>query len=328
MTPPVISVVVCTRNRRALLSRTIESLAALETTGLPGHEIVVIDDGSTDDTETLVRVFAGRAVTTLRYVRQQGGGIARARNRGIAEARGEWIAFIDDDERASSGWLASLYRTALDTGTDIIGGPVLLELPPSAPIVPRGTVRKLLGENPGMARPRNSRNLLYLRPVMNLPGGGNVLIRRRVFEQTGGFDPARIRGEDMDMFRRALRAGYRIDRAPGAIVHHMLEPHRLSPEHLWMLASNAGEDLARSDAEERGRLPVVATAMLRVLHALLITLPRFAVARMRGDHDDLAVRRCSLIVMRRYLATALKGRNSSRHNRRTTTPHHTEASPS
>ena len=89
--PVTISAVIPAYNRGALIGRAIESVLAQSR---PPEEIIVVDDGSTDDTAERVRAFGDR----VRYVFQPNGGGAAARNRGVEEARGEWIAFLDSDD--------------------------------------------------------------------------------------------------------------------------------------------------------------------------------------------------------------------------------------
>ena len=88
--PADVSVVIPTRDRAYCLGRALESV--LDQTVPPG-EIVVVDDGSQDDTRTLMNGFPG-----IRYLRQAAGGVSSARNRGIREARGRWLAFLDSDD--------------------------------------------------------------------------------------------------------------------------------------------------------------------------------------------------------------------------------------
>src|SRR5262245_16886500 len=89
---PLVSVVIPTRNRASLLERTLRSVLAQRMGDL---EVVVVDDGSTDDTTSV----AGAADVRVAVVRNQTPeGVSAARNRGIAAARGSWIAFCDDDD--------------------------------------------------------------------------------------------------------------------------------------------------------------------------------------------------------------------------------------
>lgn len=91
---PRISVVVPTYNRDAVLSRTLASVLAQS---CPPHEVIVVDDGSTDDTAKVVAVHRD-SHSRIYYIAQRNGGPAAARNAGIAAASGDWIAFLDSDD--------------------------------------------------------------------------------------------------------------------------------------------------------------------------------------------------------------------------------------
>lgn len=94
------SIIVTTYNRADLVARSVES--ALGQTGV--HEVVVVDDGSTDGTPGVLARFGDR----IRVVRQANGGLSAARNAGAAAATGVWLGFLDDDDRLLTGWLAGL----------------------------------------------------------------------------------------------------------------------------------------------------------------------------------------------------------------------------
>jgi glycosyltransferase involved in cell wall biosynthesis len=96
-----ISVVIPTYNREVLLGRAIESALGQRR---PGAEVLVIDDGSTDGTERVLARYTGR----LRAIRQENRGGAAARNRGVAEAEGDWIAFLDSDDFWPPDYLARM----------------------------------------------------------------------------------------------------------------------------------------------------------------------------------------------------------------------------
>ena len=90
---PTISIIIPTYNRAALLKETLESVLAQTYTD---YEIIIIDDGSTDHTEETVQAFL--TDDRIRYIKQPNAGVSVARNHGIFEARGEWIAFLDSDD--------------------------------------------------------------------------------------------------------------------------------------------------------------------------------------------------------------------------------------
>jgi glycosyltransferase involved in cell wall biosynthesis len=96
-----ISVVIPTYNRAALVGRALDTALGQ---ALPGAEILVVDDGSTDDTDRVLARYAGR----VRVIRQPNRGGAAARNRGVAEAAGDWIAFLDSDDFWPQDYLARM----------------------------------------------------------------------------------------------------------------------------------------------------------------------------------------------------------------------------
>ncbi|MCH8829851.1 MAG: glycosyltransferase family 2 protein, partial [Planctomycetes bacterium] len=112
MTNPEISVVVCTYNRAAMLRDAITSLVALKTNGLFRYDILVVDNASTDTTADVVAEISENADVIVRRVLEEKQGVVPARNRGVAEANGTWIAFFDDAQLADDAWLLRLWETA------------------------------------------------------------------------------------------------------------------------------------------------------------------------------------------------------------------------
>lgn len=120
-----ISAIVATRNRAPYLRKALQSLVA-QTLPSELYEIIVVDNGSEDETKSVVDEFS--AAPNLRYIYEPIAGCSRARNKGWHNARGEYIAFLDDDAIACPEWLA-LYLNAFDKfGSDLglIGGRVEL----------------------------------------------------------------------------------------------------------------------------------------------------------------------------------------------------------
>ncbi len=95
MNPPRFSVIIPVFNGEAFVARAIESALAQT---LPAHEIIVIDDGSTDDTAAVVARFAAAKAPLVRYLHQPNAGVSAARNAGASAASGDWLAFLDADD--------------------------------------------------------------------------------------------------------------------------------------------------------------------------------------------------------------------------------------
>src|ERR1051326_2051122 len=120
------SVVVCTRNRAPLLEITLRSLAS-QTIDPTRFEVLVVDNASTDSTREVVARCQSSARFTCRHVVEDRLGPSHTRNRGVSEARGSVIAFLDDDARAEAEWLARLLDALEEARVCGVGGRIKLE---------------------------------------------------------------------------------------------------------------------------------------------------------------------------------------------------------
>ena len=132
-----ISICVATYRRRYGLARLLDSLARMKLPeGVRAEVIVVDNDPASDPREVASRDTA--APLPLRWLREPRRNIAYARNLAVANARGEWLAFVDDDEVVDEGWLAAYWARAEEGDCDGYFGPVL----PRTPSTPRATTRR------------------------------------------------------------------------------------------------------------------------------------------------------------------------------------------
>lgn len=226
--PLTASIVVCTRDRTEHLERCLRALAAQQHVD---HEILVVDNAPTDDSvRQLVQGFP-----SIRYVAEPRPGLSIARNRGIAESRGEVIAFTDDDAVPEADWLSRLLIPfSLDPQVGIVTGlttPLSLDTEPQVMSemhrsFDRGYHRLWLRVNPAMTPPDTSHYRAY-----RFGAGVNMAIRRDVFDRCGTFDETlgagsrHHAGEDTELFFRALEAEYTLVYEPVARVRHA---HRAS----------------------------------------------------------------------------------------------------
>lgn len=205
---PTVSVIIPTFNRAALVTRAIASVLAQT---MSPDEVIVVDDGSTDDTRDVLAQFGNR----IRYVFQENQGVAVARNRGIEAAAGRYTAFLDSDDE----WLPHKLerqvahlnahpeidfvtcRDTTDTG----------KVPVEAFCDPRRPFRKFL-----------------IRPFFSNPS--RYLVRRECFENFGVFDPRFPPAEDMEMWLRLLKAGCRFDILPEPLMIYHVTPGALSSD--------------------------------------------------------------------------------------------------
>jgi len=206
-----ISVVIPAYNAASFLPRCLESVFAQT---LKPEEVLVIDDGSTDNTAALAEALGARVI------RRQNGGVSAARNTGIKIASGEWIALLDADDR----WAPEkLERQAAFAGSDTV-------------LVYTG-VRTfydtgVLGEGSTIDAISARKMLRYCNPITT----SSVLVRRRALMQDGGFSEDILACEDWEVWYRLQRLGQFVV-VPGALTDYYVLPNSLSANPGRMLQS-------------------------------------------------------------------------------------------
>lgn len=294
-----VSVVVCTYNRAKMLADTLRSLIDLRTDGRIRFEIVVVDNASTDHTGQVIAAAARASHVPIRGVVEYERGVAAARNRGLSEALGQWIAFCDDDQVADPDWLRELLVMARKTGARLIGGAIRLQLPePGRRLATE--IRAMMGESVGMDREQR-----YTR--RNSPGTGNMLVHRSVFNQVGAFDQnLQEAGEDTDLFRRVRAAQIETWYTPAAIVRHVIPPYRLKEEYLRWSSQRTGWCFAHRDQQEWGRAKVFWLLTARVGKAALVLLPWMLFCRLTRRRETSLGIACRIWRVEGYFRCALK----------------------
>ncbi|MGB5687367.1 MAG: glycosyltransferase family 2 protein [Candidatus Electrothrix sp.] len=241
---PLITVAVCTKDRTILLA---DCLKALQEIDYPKLDVLIVDNAPTDDSaRVLVESFP-----EFRYVCEPVIGLDTARNRAIQEARGEIVAFTDDDAMPGREWVQAIAEAfAEDSSIMAVTG---LVAPAELQTEPQWIFEKSDGFGRGFAKRWISAR--YKRHVALSHGGSgkfgtgaNMAFRRCLFEEIGYFDPKldvgtpATGGGDLDMFFRVIKTGYTLVYEPRAIVFHR---HRRKYKQLalqyesWGIASTA-----------------------------------------------------------------------------------------
>jgi len=196
---PTVSVVVCTYNGSETIAACVEGVRALD---YPDCELIVVDDGSTDGAGELAAAHGARVIRT------ENQGLSAARNTGTAAARGEVIAFCDDDCVPDPQWLRYLASTLRAGGDAGVGGP---NVPP-----PDTLIADSVGHAPG-----GPMHVLVSDTEAEHIPGCNMAFWRATLEQVGGFDPRfRVAGDDVDLCWRIQDAGGTLGFSPAALVWH------------------------------------------------------------------------------------------------------------
>jgi glycosyltransferase involved in cell wall biosynthesis len=197
---PCVSVVIPTWNRAEWVRDAIDSVLAQD---YPRLEVVVVDDGSTDATPEVVRRYGSQ----VRYIRQANGGAASARNRGIAEATGEFVAFLDSDDLFLPGKLTEQVR---EFGRQ----PGLVMVYAWFSILD-GSGRERLGRR--FHRTGDIARSLLAHCMQGPLATPTVMVRRTALLQAGGFDETMRLSEDTDLWCRVARLG-RVGLVPRVLV--------------------------------------------------------------------------------------------------------------
>jgi glycosyltransferase involved in cell wall biosynthesis len=244
-----VSVIVCTRDRAGRLRSMLESACTLAVPPDLRWELLVVDNGSEDDSAAVAGSFAGRL--PLRLVREPVIGLCPARNRGVAEARGRYLCWADDDVLLGPGWLVAYAEAfARHPEASVFGGRILPELEPPA----AGWFARFMYEWP-LANVVAYRDMGDAdRPIAleqgRIPWGANYAVRadeqqRHPYNEELGFSPHHKRtGEETDLIYRILRDGGSGWWVPDAVVRHVIGAERQTRPYLADYYDRAGRTAA------------------------------------------------------------------------------------
>ena len=236
----MISVIICTYNRERYIAQALERVSKTE---CADYEILVVNNNSTDSSEAKIQAFMeANPAVPVRYFVETKQGLSNARNRGMAEARGDVFVFLDDDSLVQGDYLRTLdeYLT-MNPQADAFGGriePLFDECPR-----PKWLCRWSMGWVSALDMGEAVREF----EGKAFPIGANMGIRRAMAEKVGPFNPELGRkggnmdaGEEKDMFRRIRAAGGTIWYFPGLRVQHVIPAKRTTLEYVRRFADGVG----------------------------------------------------------------------------------------
>ncbi len=224
MDAPDVTVVIPCYNAAPYIGATIRSVLAQQR---PGMEIIVVDDGSSDGSLELVHA----QFPQVRALSQVNQGVAAARNHGLREARGTWVAFVDADDIWLPGKLAAQFALMASVPGCRMSYTAWQVWPSQQPEPDPDYLARLAGSAADATRWRGPSGWIYPQLLLDcVVWTSTVLAERALFEQIGGFDPALRLGEDYDLWLRASRV------TPILRVPHPYALYRIHPAsitHSW-----------------------------------------------------------------------------------------------
>jgi glycosyltransferase involved in cell wall biosynthesis len=240
---PYLSVIICTYNRDKYIYNVLKSIAE-NTLATEKYEIVLVNNNSTDSTETECNKFSKDYENVVfRYFVETNQGLSYARNRGIQEAKGEVVVYVDDDATINKEYLQTYYDFfEKDNKVEAAGGPILPVYETVEPKWMSHYTRQLITGK------------LYMGNVVKeftkgaFPGGGNAAYRRSVFDKVGLFNvdlgrkgTSLIGAEEKDLFDKMVDRGIQIYYLPNAILYHIIPDSKLTEEHFKNLTYSIGK---------------------------------------------------------------------------------------
>ena len=267
---PNISVIVPTFNRGASLQRLLASLDSLELPDSFHDEVIIVDNGSTDNTREIL-IQGKRKQNRFRFavLKEETRGKSSAVNCGIRSAQGEILILVDDDVVLHPKWLVKHIECYRTTDFDAVQGRILPGVDPEG-----------RPADPSRLREYNIPIVDHGDEVKEIRGllATNISFKREVFEKIGFYNPrlgvgASGFGEDTEYSMRIRKAGFKIGYAPHAVVYHELDPRRYGREYNRMVEYRKGlsRNIYRQD-------PI----LFRVIPDLMANCLRYGLYRLLG----------------------------------------------
>lgn len=256
-TIPHVTVCVCTYKRSGLLSRLLDGLSTQETDGLFMFSIVVVDNDQLETSKPVVEEFTATSPVEVAYCVEPRQSIALARNKAIENAKGDFVAFIDDDEFPTDRWLLTLFEVCTQYNVDGVLGPVKPHFDEEPP---RWIVKGKFYE----------RETYPTGFVIDWRKGrtGNVILRKRVFAGWAQpFNPEFRTGEDQYFFLDAIEKGYVFIWCNEAVAYEVVPPIR------WKRTFMLRRALLRGSME-----PKAPTFGFRSIAKSLLAVPLYVLA--------------------------------------------------
>ena len=306
MKPTLVTILIATYRRPEMLRDAVLSLRGVIVPDGVSLEVVVVDNDPAGSARAVAEEAAAacRDIFAVRYVHETRTGLSYARNRGVEESHGDFIALLDDDVYVSPGWLTAVLDCFERSGAAVVGGRVLTHWEGEPEPAVRASQFWLLDTDHGESDTELRGSAL--------PAGGNVAFRREAFAggmrfstDLGRVGPVLLSGEDSELFLRMRMRGGKVWHCGGMAVAHRTSGERLTSAYLVRRQYWFGVSYAVIDRKLHGRLYQATRACGRAVKALLIDLPRWAAGAVRRDPGRRLMAKCSLAKQYGYVRAAL-----------------------
>ncbi|MCC6081345.1 hypothetical protein COC60_06190 [Bacillus thuringiensis] len=293
-----VSVTVCTYNRGNIIGECIESILK-NNIEKDLFEVLIIDNNSTDNTKEVVEQFCLK-YSNVRYIREEKVGLSYARNRGIKEANGTIIAFIDDDVKVNENYIKYIIDFFNENSTEVcISGKVIPVWDFEKPEWFVSDFASIIGET------------TYGETVCTLkfreyPIGCNMIFKKNIFNKVGLFNTELgiqgdklYLGEEVDICDRILKLGKKIYYLPNAFVYHKVHQNKVDQTYILNRLKLEGESVAHWHYETKSRISRWVQFILRAGILCLRDYPALLFSKISNKH--VFWRRCKVARTKSYL---------------------------
>jgi len=237
-----LSIIICSYNRASYIEAAFDSLYN-QSSGLESFETIIVDNNSTDNTSDVFKNWrASHTNGSFTYLTETKQGASFARNTGAAQAKGQWLCFMDDDAIANKDYVENIINH-IETKPEAVGfgGRIIPKYIPSEPKWMSYYVSSLVGNFDYAPTACAFENGKY-------PIESNMIVKKAVYDSIGGFNTnlpgvvgtLRIGGEGKELFYKIIALGHTIYYDPSICVQHVVEVKKLTSEYMYRVASGIG----------------------------------------------------------------------------------------
>lgn len=258
-----ISVIICTWNRSKLLEKTLHSLERQIVSPPNKFEVIIVDNNSNDDTKKTIDKISKKwnnGIINYRFEPTQGKQFAL--NNGISAARGEIIAFTDDDIILPDDWIEKIIQSFSNNSLELCGGKTEVNWPNTCPPdwfdCSMSAVVGAIDLGPQRISPP---------PLGYAPAGANLIARKAIFEKVGLFSTDHYRHMDQEFGERCVKYGVNIAYEPTIVVYAPIDPKCLSKRYFrrWAFKSGFPVGETKTTTEEKYRISIPKWMILQLI---------------------------------------------------------------
>ncbi len=268
-----ISIIISTYNRSKLLEITLKNLLSLNCDNSFKYEIIIVDNNSNDNTKETVQSYISKN-KRFKYLFEPKQGVSNARNTGINNAKGEILAFTDDDVKIEEDWLQNIVNFSYNQDFDALGGKVI-------PLYPIDTPQWIKDCNDILCGPivcHDYGETIQTYNNLMLPFiGANMIFKHKTLDEIGGFNVLiglglGTMGEDSEIFRRLQKYNKKIIYNPNIIIFHPIERNRMNLKYIAQWHISQGKYLTFKNLEINNKALICIFGVPRYLFREVINL--------------------------------------------------------